>query len=356
MSSDPTPDINQPPNDGIRARADTVASVTASSTVGSIVYPNPSTPNLERDGNVVDETPAGQDDIATPQIQPLSRVSISSHRTLNLGDRVEGIDEPKVPHHLAASAQIESGGTVSSSPSVVTHRSLAPSVHFGTNDPTEGVHPSPDSDPFEFDGSVSSESPVASHEPSIPSDQIGENDDANVAQHLSTSDQSYPDDTLPSNPDAVDPEDNVYSNVVQQSTISDQVESSGSHSTTATTTDSDENDDADVVQRSSTSEQSESTGSITADSTTVDTTTTPALTTPSPAEFSLNRFDTFVQALADLSPPATFDGDIVMPDDGELKLQIWQKGYKPSFGPQPAASNNKWAKSAKVEPFDMSKE
>jgi hypothetical protein len=198
MSPNLDSDINQPPNEGTRARANTSVSTTAQSTIRSIASPVPSTPNLQRDGEVAEYTPAGQDDIATPPTQPFSRLSISARRTLDLGNRVGDTDEPKVPHQLAASAQIESGGTVSSPPSVVTHGSL------GADDHTEAVQRSPDSDPFEFDDNASTHSSVASHEPSTPSDQVGADDDANVAQHLPTSDQSYS-----------DQEETVYSNVVQ---------------------------------------------------------------------------------------------------------------------------------------------
>jgi len=191
---------------------------------------------------------------------------------------------------------------------------------------TGGVQRSPDSDPFEFDDSGSTHSSGAPHELSTHSDQEEEDNDANanVAQQLPTSDESYSDSTLPTNPNTIDQEDTVHSNAVQQSTISDQLESPGSHSTSATTTDPDEHDDANVVQRSSTSDQSEFTGSDTADSTTVD-------TTPIPAEFSLNQFVPVVQALSDLSPPFTFDGDIVMPDGQDLKLYICEKGHDASF-------------------------
>lgn len=346
-------DVNQLPNDGTRARANTVASMTASSTVDSIVYPNPSTPNLERDGNVVDETPAGQDDIATPQIQPLLRSSISTHRTLDLGDRVGDVDGPKVPHQLAASAQIESGGTVSSTPSVVTHGSLAPSVHAGTNEPTEGVHPSPDSDPFEFDDDIPTPSSVEHHDPIHPSDQVGADDHNEGVLGSTTSDQSNTDSSLSSNVTTAEAEENVDPDVVQQSSsTSDQSGSIGSIPTEPTTADPVEHGGTNVVQRSSTSDQSESDVSIPTSPTTVD--TNPTLTLP--AHFPFEQFQPLVHALSQLSYPSTFDGDIVMPDDEHLKLQIWHKGYKPSFGPRPAVSANEWAKAAKVEPSDMSKE
>lgn len=49
-----------------------------------------------------------------------------------------------------------------------------------------------------------------------------------------------------------------------------------------------------------------------------------------PAEFSIDLVYPIVQALADLSPPFTFDGDIVMPDGHDLKLFICEKGYDAS--------------------------
>lgn len=305
MSPNSNSNINQPINDGTRARTNTVASVTASSTIGSIASPDPSTPNLQRDGEVAEYTPAGQDDIATPPTQPFSRLSISARRTLDLVDRVGNTDEPKVPHQLAASAQIESGDTLSSPPSVVTHGSL------GEDDHTEAVERSPDSDPFEYDDNASTQSSVEHHESGNSSNQVDDCNDTNVAQQLPTSDESYSDGISPINPHTVDQEETVYSNAVQQSTISDGPES--------------------PVQPSSTSERSESDGSITADSATVDTTPTPALTPPSPTEFSLNQFNPIVQALADLSPPSTFDGDIVVPVGQDLKLYICEKGYDASF-------------------------
>ena len=331
-------DINQLPNDGTRARANTVASVTASSTTGDIVSPNPSTPNLEREGNVVDDTPAGQDDIATPPTQHVTRSSVALHRTLEPMSRA-GNDDSKVAENLPTLEPFVPGDTLSSPSSVVTHPPLIPSACVEANDRNE----SPSSDPFEYDDDTSTHSPGASHEHPAHSDQVEENIDTNVAQQLPTSDQSYSDGTLPTNPNTIDQEDAVYSNAVQQSTISDQLESPGSHSTTATTTDSDENDDANVVQRSSTSDQSESPGSITADSATVD-------TTPTPADFSLDQFVPVVQALSYLSPPFTFDGDIVMPDGQDLKLYICEKGHDASF------NNEENDEDGEAQEFDESKE
>ena len=346
MSTNPSSDINQPIKDSTRARANTVASVTASSTVGSIVSPIPSTPNLERGSNAVDDTPAGQDDIATPPTQPFSRLSISARRTLDLGNRVGDTNEPKVPHQLAASAQIESGGTVSSPPSVVTHGSL------GADDHTEAVKRSPDSDPFEYDDNVSTQSSVEHHESVNSSNQVDDCNDTNVAQQLLTSDESYSDGILSTNPTTNEPVEDDDPNAVQHPFTSDQSEPTGTLPSNAATVVPGEHHDPNAVQQPSTLDQFDSTGSILAYPATVD--PTPTLTPP--AHFPLEQFQPLVHALAQLSYPFTFDGDIVMPDDQHLELQIWQKGYQPSFGPRPAAPRNKWAKAAKVGPFDMSKE
>jgi hypothetical protein len=329
MSPNPNSNINQPPNDGTRARASTVASVTASSTMGDIVSLNPSTPITPQDNDVDDEyedfspqsatdTPAGQGRLVTPQTQHLSRLSISALPTRDNMDQVKESDEPKVTQQLMTSNSFVPGDTLSSPSSVVTHGLLAPSMHVGANAQTDAVHQSPDSDPFEFDDNVSPQPSVEHHEPLNHSDHIEADDRANVVQLSSNSDLSN---------------------------------SSSDFSTNATTTDPEENDDTDgVVQHSPTSHQSEISGSTTADSTTVDTTPTPALTTPSPAEFSLDQFEPIVRALADLSPPSTFDGDIVMPDGQDLKLYICEKGYDASF------KHEEDDEDGQARPIDESKE
>jgi hypothetical protein len=305
--------------------------VTASSTIGSIASFNPFTPITPLDNDDVDDeqadTPDDAGHLATPHHPHPPLLSIAMNRTLVIVDRVGDIDEPKVPHQLAAAGQIEFGGNRPTRSSVAAHES----DRVGENDHTEAVQRSPDSDPFEYDDNTSTQSSVEHHESVNSSNQVEDSNDTNVAQHLPTSDESYSDGISPTNPNTDNQEETVYPNAVQQSTMSDQPESPGSNSSTATMIDPHENDDANVLQPSSTSERSESDGSITADSTTVDTTPNPALTTPSSTEFSLNRFDKIVQALADLSPPATFDGDIVVPVDQDLKLHICEKGYDASF-------------------------
>jgi hypothetical protein len=315
MSPNPNSNINQPPNDGTRARANTVASVTPSSTIGSIASFNPFTPITPLDNDDVDDeqadTPDDAGHLATPHHPHPIPSSMAINRTLDIVDRVGDINEPKVPHQLAAAGQIESGGAVSSSPSVVAHGPLALSVHAGANDQTEGVHQSPDSDPFEYDDSVSTHSPVASPECSTHSDQVDDNIDASVAQQLPTSDQSYSDGTLPTNPTTDEPV---------------------------------EDDDPSAVRRSSTSDQHDySTGNLTSH--------------PTAAEFALDRFRPLVHAFAAISYPFTFDGDIVMPDDGRLKLFVCEKGHSASFKPQPKARKFKGqAKSEEAPSFDGSKE
>ena len=344
--------INQPINDGTRARANRVASVTASSTIGSIASSNPFTPITPSDIDDVDDeqadTPDDAGHLATPHHPHPPPSSVAMNRTLDIVDRVEGIDQPKVPHQLAASAQIDSDGILSSELPVVTHPPLIPSAYVETNDRNE----SPNSDPFEYDDDTSTRSPVASHELSTHSGQAEENNDADVAQHLPTSNQSYSNGLLPTDPTTNNPGEDEYPNGVQRSSTSEESESTGTHLTNAAPVVPEEYHDPNAVQQPSTLDQSDSTGSIHAYPTTVD--PTPTLTPP--AHFSLEQFQPLVHALAQLSYPFTFDGDIVMPDDQHLKLQIWQKEYKPSFGPRPAVSSNKWAKPAKVGPIDMSRE
>jgi hypothetical protein len=360
MSPSPTSDTNQPPNDGTRARANTVASVTASSTMGDIVSLNPSTPITPQDNDVDDEyedfspqsatdTPAGQGRLVTPQTQHLSRLSISALPTRDNMDQVKESDEPKVTQQLMTSNSFVPGDTLSSPSSVVTHGLLAPSMHVGANAQTDAVHQSPDSDPFEFDDNVSPQPSVEHHEPLNHSDHIEADDRANV-ELSSNSDLSNSSSDFSTNATTTDPEENDDTDGVQQSSISDRPDSPGSNSTTVTTTDPDENRDASVVQHSPTSHQSEISGSTTADSRTVDTTPTPALTTPSPAEFSLDQFEPIVRALADLSPPSTFDGDIVMPDGQDLKLYICEKGYDASF------KHEEDDEDGQARPIDESKE
>jgi hypothetical protein len=261
--------------------------------MGSLGSIEPSTPNLHRDGNVVDDTPAGHDDIATPPTQPLSQLSISGCRNFDLEDQ-GGNDEPKVPHQLAAPGQIESRGNQTTRPSGAIDELLHHSDQVKPDNKTEGVQQSPNSDPFEFDDNFFTQSSVPTREPVDHSDVVEDNDD--------TDDVEY-------------------------STFSDQSESGSSFSTNITAAHLEENDASNVVEQLPTLDPSDSTGSLPTNPTTVE--PTPTLTPP--AEFALDQLDALVHALAKLSSPFTFDGDIVMPDGQDLKLYVCEKGYDASF-------------------------
>ena len=212
---------------------------------------------------------------------------------------------------------------------------------------TEGVERSPE---FEVDEYIPIQPSVATQGPVDHSDQVEANDQNEVVQQPSPSDQFISRSNLSVSATMADSGPHHS----QQSSIWDQLESTGRLTPNSTTFDPDVVPTA--VQRCSISDRSETNGSLTVNSTTVDPSSIPSSSPP--AELTIDQFDPIVQALADLSPPFTFDGDIAMPDDRDLKLFIWEKGYLPSFSPkrQPAVSKNKHAKPAKVPDLDNSKE
>jgi len=345
-------DLNEPPVEGSGARASTATSPTsASSTIGNSESVDPTTPNLHHDGDVDDHTPTGADEIATPPTQHDSRLSISVRRTLHVEDQGES-DEPKVSHRLAALGHIGSDVNRPTRSSAAIRESVHGFVQVEAISHTEGVERSPDSDPFEVDDQVHTQSPVAAHGPVDHSDHSEANDQKEVVQQSSPSGQSSSSSSLSANAAIVDP-DPDYS---LQSSTPVQPEFTGSLTTNSTTFDPEKDVVTTAGQRCSTSDRSETNGSLTVNSTTVDPSSIPSSSPP--AEFTIDPFDPIVQALADLSPPFTFHGDIVMPDDQDLKLFIWEKGYLPSFSPkrQPAVSKNKHAKPAKVPDLDNSRE
>jgi hypothetical protein len=300
MSPYSNPTIDHSTTEGTRARANTdVSTIPGSSTMRSIASNIPSTPITPQDNDTdVDEEQAESPDdvghLATPQHPHPPPSSIAINRTLDLVDQVGDIEEPKVPHQLAAPGQIQSGDNPLTHPAVVAQDDHHQLNEVEANDQTEGVQPSPNSDPFEFDDNFLTQSSVPTREPVDHSDLVEENDD--------TDDVEY-------------------------STFSDQSESGSSFSTNITTAHLEENDNSNVVEQLPTSDQSDSTGSLPTDPTTVE--PTPTLTPL--AEFALDQFDALVRALTELSPPFTFDGDIVMPDGQDLKLYVCEKGYDASF-------------------------
>jgi hypothetical protein len=331
--------------------------MTASTTIGSIASINPFTPITPLDNDDVDDdeqadSPDDAGHLATPHHPHPIPSSIALNRTLDIVDRVGDIDEPKVPHQLAAAGQIESGGTLPPSSSVVTHEPLIPSAQVETNDQTESVRQSPDSDQFEFDVHAPAQFSIEHHELVSASNQMEANDQTEVDRRSTTSDQSNTSSSLSTNVTTPSQEEFHDSDSVQQSSTSDQSGSTGSIPTNPTTADPMENGGTSVVQRSLTSEQSEDAGALPTNTTAVELS---SILTP-PAKFALDQFDALVHAFAGLSSPFTYDGDIVMPEDQNLKLYVCEKGYNPEFKPQPAASRNKHAKSVKAPSFDKAKE